>query len=445
VTIEIEEDVRLLRNARFRRLLESRLVGQTAQNALLYSLLILLVKHSGSSIHSTLLVVALTVPAILFGIPAGTLADFLPRRFSLTFGYVARAGVAVALFYYHGDIWYIYALVLLNSTIGQLFSPAEQAAVPTLVRRDQLSAANSLMMLVLVMGQIAGIVMIAPLLIWLIAPEAVFLLCAGLYLVAAYIIGWLATDFEPMPGERPVGMGFIAATREGFHILRTNRRAYLAMVYLVTATALARVLVILLPKYTRDALQIAPEDTVFVAAPAAIGAALGLVFVPIGVRLLGAWRVVLLGFATLLLGMLGLGLVVYVRLFIIKNVDIGFSFLEFDVGVSSVITVAMLLAIPVGFAYTLVAVGTRVVMNEQAPPEAQGRVFAVQTAIGDTLSLVPLLLVGVVAELVGARATLLASAASAMAATGYLTFSRRWGPNEAVKTAEAARQPGVGA
>jgi MFS family permease len=444
VTIDFEDDVRLLKNARFRRLLESRLVGQTAQNALLYSLLILLVKHSGSSIHSTLLIVAITIPAIIFGIPAGTLADFLPRRFSLTFGYLARAGVSAALFYFHGDLWHIYGLVLLNASIGQLFSPAEQAAVPTLVRRDQLSAANSLMMLTLVLGQIAGIVMIAPLLIWLIAPEAVFLLCAGLFLFAAYIIGWLTADFAPLPGERTKGMGFVAAMMEGFHILRNDRRAYLAMLYLVTATALSRVLIILLPKYTRDVLQISPEDTAFVAAPAAIGAALGLVFVPVGVRLFGAWRVVIFGFATLLVGMLGLGLVVYVRDFIIQNFNFGFGFLEFDAGVPSVITMAMLLAIPLGFAYTLVSVGTRVVMNQQAPLEAQGRVFAVQTALGDTLSLLPLLLVGVVADLVGARATLLASAAAAMAATGYLTFSHRWGPRGTLaQTAEPARQPGL--
>ncbi len=443
MTIEFEDDVRLLRNARFRRLLASRLVGQTAQNALLYSLLILLVKHSGSSIHSTLLIVAITIPAIIFGIPAGTLADFLPRRFSLTFGHLARAGVAAALFYYHGDLWHIYGLVLLNSTIGQLFSPAEQAAVPTLVRRDQLSAANSLMMLTLVLGQIAGVVMMAPLLIWLIAPEAVFLVCAGLFLLAAYIIGW-TTDFGPLPGERARGMGFIAATREGFHILRKDRRAYLAMVYLVTATALSRVLIILLPKYTRDVLQISPEDTVFVAAPAAIGAALGLVFVPVGVRALGVWRVVTFGFATLLVGMLGLGLLVYVRDFIIQNVNFGFGFLEFDVGVPSVITMAMLLAIPLGFAYTLVSVGARVVMNQQAPLEAQGRVFAVQAAVGDTLSLLPLLLVGVVADMVGARATLLACAAAAMAATGYLTLSHRWGPSGTpAQAAEPTGQPGL--
>jgi len=443
VTIDVDEDIRLLRNARFRRLLESRLVGQTAQNALLYALLILLVKHSGSSIHSTLLVVALTIPAIVFGIPAGTLADYLPRRLSLTFGYLARAAIAVALFAYHDNLVYIYGLVLIHATIGQLFAPAEQAAVPGLVRREQLSSANSLMMLVLVMGQIGGIVMIAPLLIWLVAPEAVFLVCAALFLVAAYIIGWLATSFEPV--ERVPGMGFLDATREGFRILRTDRRAYLSIVYLVTAIALSRVLIILLPKYTREALQIAPEDTVFVAAPAALGAALGLVLVPVGAKIFGAWRVVIFGFLVLVLGMAGLGLVVLVRDFIVQNFDFGIALLERKVGVSSAITMAMLLAIPIGFAYVLVAVGTRVVMNEQAPPEAQGRVFAVQMAIGDALSLAPLLLVGVVADVVGARATLLASVLAAMLLAGYLTFSRRWGPNTAERVeVEAATQPGVG-
>ncbi|MEO8456332.1 MAG: MFS transporter [Chloroflexota bacterium] len=446
MTIEVQEDIRLLKNARFRRLLESRLVGQTAQNALLYSLLILLVKHSGSSIHSTLLVVALTIPAILFGIPAGTLADYIPRRLSLTVGYLGRALIAVALFVFHGDLVYLYALILVYATIGQLFAPAEQASVPSLVRREQLGAANSLMMLVLVLGQICGIVLISPIMIWLAAPQAVFLVCAALFLLAAYIIGLMASSFEPI--ERTPGMGFIAATREGFHILRTNRKAYLSIVYLVTAIALSRVLIILLPRYTREALQVAPEDTVFVAAPAAIGAALGLVFVPIGAKLFGAWRIVIFGFAVLMLGMAGLGLVVYVRDYIVQNVDFNFGipYVDNRLGVSSAIGVAMLLAVPIGFAYTLVAVGTRVVMNQQAPPEAQGRVFAVQMAIGDALSLVPLLCVGVIADVVGARATLLVAAFAAMVGAGYLTFSTRFGPRDAkAKAAEPAPQPGMGA
>jgi len=96
--------------------------------------------------------------------------------------------------------------------------------------------------------------------------------------------------------------------------------------------------------------------------------------------------------------------------------------------VSSVITVSMLLAVPLGLAFSLVSVAARVVMNERARPEAQGRIFAVQMALGDFLSLLPLLIVGIVADVVGVRATLLASALSAIAAVSYLTFSRRFGP-----------------
>jgi MFS family permease len=358
----------------------------------------------------------------------------------MTIGYLLRAVTAALLFYYSDSLFYIYVLVLVHASIGQLSGPAEAATVPAVVRRDQLPAANSLMMLVLVFGQIMGMVVIAPLLIKLVSADSVFIVSAVLFVAAGYIVGWLASGLSGPPAEKGRTMGFVAATREGFRILRTNRRAYLSMVYLVTAVALSRVLVILLPKYTRDVLQIAPEDTVFIAAPAAIGAGLGLVLVPPLSRLFGAWRIVAFGFAMLLLGLMGLGLVVIVRNFLLENVDLGIGFVEREVGVSSVISVTMLLAIPLGFAFTLVTVASRVVMNEGAPQEAQGRIFAVNQALGDTLSLLPLLLVGVIGELVGVRATLLAATIAAIVATGYLTFSKRFGPRE--PAVEAGAQPG---
>jgi MFS-type transporter involved in bile tolerance (Atg22 family) len=141
----------------------------------------------------------------------------------------------------------------------------------------------------------------------------------------------------------------------------------------------------------------------------------------------------------LLIGLIGLGLIVVVRDFVINRVDLGIGFVEREVGVSSVITMAMLLAIPIGFAMTLVTVASRVVMNEDAPQEAQGRVFAVAQAVGDTLTLLPLLLVGVVGELVGVRLTLLVATSAAALATGLLTFSRRAGPRSG--PGDAAVQP----
>ncbi len=422
------EDVRLLANPRFRRLLESRVLGQTAYNAMLYALLILVVEDTDSSVKSTMLVVAFTLPSIILGIPAGAVADALPKRFTLTLGYLLRAAIAAALIWYRDDLFYIYVLAMASSSVVQFLSPAESATVPTVVRQDQLSAANSLMLFAMMLGQIAGLVVIAPFLIKLGSTEAVFVVSAALFMGATYVVGWMASGFTHEEDVRRPSMGIVEATREGFRILRTNRHAYLAIVYLTTATALTKVLVVLLPKYTRDVLDIATEDTVFVAAPAAIGAAAGLALAPPLIRLAGSWRVVAFGFAVFVLGMMGMGFVVYVRDFIQSNLDFGISFVEEEVGVSSVITVTMLLAMPLGFAFSLVSVAARVVMNEQAPPDAQGRVFAVQGALGDFLSLLPLLLVGVIADVVGVRATLLASAVSAAAAAGFLTFSRRFGP-----------------
>ncbi len=126
--------------------------------------------------------------------------------------------------------------------------------------------------------------------------------------------------------------------------------------------------------------------------------------------------------------MVGLGFIVYVRDFFEAHVNLGISFVEERVGVSSVISMTMILAIPLGLAFTLVSVAGRAVLNEEAPQQVQGRVFAFQGALADTLSLLPLLLVGAVADLVGVRATLLASAVSALALSAYLTFSRRIGP-----------------
>jgi MFS family permease len=304
------------------------------------------------------------------------------------------------------------------------------------------------MMLGLMIGQIGGMVVLAPFLIKLLSPRAVFVACAALFLAATYIVGWLASDFTREQEKRP-RIGFMAATTEGFRILRTSRHAYLSMVYLIVAVALSKVVVILLPEYTENVLNIKPEDAVFVAAPAAIGAGLGLLLVPLMARLFGAWRVVAFGFATFVIGLAALGLVVYVRDFLLENLDLGIGFVEEEVGVSSVITVTMLLAIPLGFAFTLTNVAARVVMNEQAPQEAQGRIFAVQMAIGDALSLIPLLIVGVVADVVGVRATLLAASVAALLATAYLTFSRRFGPEEdtatggpALRESDQAPQPG---
>ena len=126
------------------------------------------------------------------------------------------------------------------------------------------------------------------------------------------MIGWIAGGFSASGGPRLASNGLLALAREGFRILGANRDAYLATVYLTTAIAVSRALVVLLPKYTEDVLNIRAEDTVFVAAPAAIGAGAGLLFAPLLARIIGTSRSVVLGFGLFLLSVIAL-CVVFMR------------------------------------------------------------------------------------------------------------------------------------
>jgi MFS family permease len=435
------EDVRLLANDPFRRLIGSRAVGQIAQSAMLYTLLILVVTEKESSFHSTLLVTAWIIPSIIFGIPAGGLADALPRRPLLVLGYALRAVLIVGMIVYADDVWAIYLLVLGFSTVGQFTGPAESAALPLLVRRDQLAGGNSWMVLSVMVGQALGAVILAPFVLKIFGVRASLGTSATIFVVAALIVS-LVTGLRAgggRAGDQQARSGLLEALTAGWSVLRSSRRAFVALVYMTVVGTLGKALAVLSPHYTRDVLGIDAENAVFVVAPAAIGALVALALTPPLARWFGAAKIAAAGFLLYVLGIAGLGLVVYIRDFIVDNVDIGFTFVEQHVGVSSlsIVTMAMILAIPVGFAATMVGVAGKAILNQEAPEGKQARVFATQTTLSDALSLLPLFAIGGVAELVGVREVLLVAAVIALVAGVYLSVSRRFGPPPQLQPADA--------
>jgi MFS family permease len=421
-------EVGLLANQPLRRLLFARVLAQAAQNSMLYALLILVVVETGSSIYSTLLIVAFTLPSIVLAVPAGIAVDILPKRAVMVAGNLLRAVIVGALIFYRGDIWSVYLLALAFSAVGQFFAPAESASLPALVGRHQLTGANALMNFVLMAGQVAGMVVLAPFLLKTVGDVPVFMLATLLFIWAAWVVAQVSGIRPPERDEPETAPGFMEAAAKGWELIRTNRKVFLSIVYLAIALTLGKVLVILAPQYTEEVLKIEPEDTVFVAAPAAIGMVAGLALAPLLARIIGTWRVVALGFLVFVLALIGLGLVVYIRDFVEENLHIGLSYLEERGGVPGVITMAMILAVPIGLAFSLVGVGARAVLNQEAPPGMQGRVFATQTALADLASLLPLLVVGAIAELVGVRAMLLTVAILALVLATYLTFAPRFRP-----------------
>jgi MFS family permease len=94
--------------------------------------------------------VAVTLPWLLFALPAGALADRVDRRIAMVAANVVRAAAVVALAVAlvlglessTGAIWALYAVALLLGTAETVYDTAAQSILPQVVPRDRLPRAN---------------------------------------------------------------------------------------------------------------------------------------------------------------------------------------------------------------------------------------------------------------------------------------------------------------
>lgn len=392
-------------NLRFRRFSVARLLSHTGQNAALFALLVLVVNRTGSSIHSSLLVLSYIVPSILAGPAAGLAVDVLSRRMLLILTNLARAGVCLGYLLSDRGPLAVYATAMALAVISQFSSPAESAAVPALVRREQLVGANAVLNFIGTVAQVLGMVVLAPLILKLSTDAVLFSSLLALFLLAALF----AFGIPGLPEERAAGparrdLDLRAAFREAWAALRADRAAYTAMVQVVLTNASLPVLVALVPMYIRDIVGVAAENAVYVFAPAAVGIVLGLRLVPALARRVSTPALVSAGFALFVAGLAALA-------FNPELVRLAASADPVPLGpdrlVYSPLTLTALLAFPLGFAYAVVLVAARTVLYERTPSPVHGRLFAVQGMLGALGSIAPLVLTGVLAYLFGTRAVLL--------------------------------------
>ncbi|MCX7671930.1 MAG: MFS transporter, partial [Anaerolineae bacterium] len=158
----------VLANHHFRSLWAAQWLAQIGQNAINFIQLILIEQLTGSTVQIGITILAFTLPGVLFSPPAGVVADRVPKKWVLVASNLSRT--LVALSYLLPLAWLaggwrllaIYALTFLMSTLSQFFAPAEAAMIPLLVGEQRLLTANSLFSLTMVLSQMAGLVILGP-------------------------------------------------------------------------------------------------------------------------------------------------------------------------------------------------------------------------------------------------------------------------------------------
>ena len=138
----------LLKIGPFRNLWIAQLLSQTSHNGIHYVELLMIAQLTESTGHVGLMILAFTLPAVLFSAVAGEVVDRFPKRRVLVASNALRVLLAlsyiVALKLFSGAplIVWVYTATFLTSAIAQFFAPAEGATIPLLVGRKRLITAR---------------------------------------------------------------------------------------------------------------------------------------------------------------------------------------------------------------------------------------------------------------------------------------------------------------
>jgi len=139
--------VELLRGNRdFRHLWTGRLISQTGDWFNSVALFTLLLNLTGSGEAVGLVLIIKLLPQFFVGPMAGVVADRFNRKTIMIWADVLRGLLVFGfLFVKHpNQVWIVYLLAALEIILSSFFEPAESAAVPMIVKRRELIAANAL-------------------------------------------------------------------------------------------------------------------------------------------------------------------------------------------------------------------------------------------------------------------------------------------------------------
>lgn len=141
---DLWELVRGRRNFRF--VAGASLISLTGDWILQVGLVYRVYAITGAPLASALLMLAAILPQLALGSVAGVWADRWDRRRTMIATNWLMALLLVPLAFIHGrsTIWMAFPVAFAESMVQQLFAPAEQALLPTLVDEQQLVTANAL-------------------------------------------------------------------------------------------------------------------------------------------------------------------------------------------------------------------------------------------------------------------------------------------------------------
>lgn len=390
----------LLRIKPFRNLWFAQALSQTAHNGIHFVELIMIARLTQSSGHVGLMILAFSLPAVLFSATAGVVVDRFPKRQILFYSNLVRIFAAlsyiVALHVLQGRplLLWVYSITFLASAIGQFFAPAETATIPALVGRRRLLTANSLFNLTMTGTQVLGLIILFPLLVktgeQILGPgrglDLSFAIVAVFYAIAAWLVRNLPAD-APQPvtvDETSALRKALREVQEGWSYIRDHKLLWVPLINLSMTATLVYILATVAPNFAFHVLEVSQEDAVYIFAPAGAGMVLG-------TFLIGRFGHRLRRESISNAGIIAQGVIVG---------TLGLAGWLWPGSVQLILIVSSL-ALLLGFGFAAIGIPAQTMLQERTPARFRGRVFSVQFLLANLLSIPPMLFAGTLADRIG--------------------------------------------
>ncbi len=404
MTSAISEYKPVLNIPGFRRLWLAQLLSLTAQNGIHFVQLVLIERLTGQSLQIGLMIAAFSLPPVIFSFVAGTVIDRVPKKYIIIFANFFRALLAFSYIFtlqwfdtYPGVLLLIvYVITFLGSSMGSFYNPSVLAKLPLLVGEEKLVVSNSLFNITAALSQLMGLIIIAPAAVKLFGLMGAFALMGSFYFVAFLLVLKLPRDRGHKKAGKMTSMSKMwHEVREGWLFVVRHRPVYLSVMQLTLVASLLMILAMIAPGFSARVLGLAPEDAVYIFAPAGVGMLLAIFFLgkagnKLPVRMMQSIMLILTTFS---FGML--------------------AFISFDytaskipnVQVSDYVSTTMLLVgltmVPLGFSLYIINTLAQTELQRRTPMALRGRVFTVQFMMASLVGLAPLLIAATLADLVG--------------------------------------------
>lgn len=420
----------VLKNRNFLILWSGQMFSQLADKVYLV-LMIALIANRFQAEDQTIsgwvssIMIAFTVPAVLFGSIAGVYVDRWSKKTVLVATNLLRGGFVFALPFllwltkgwspWSGlpvGFYILLGITFLVSTLTQFFAPAEQSTIPLVVEKRHLLSANSLYTTTMMASVIIGFAVGEPLLAIADTIAASLgltavgigkeLVVASGYVIAGLILILLQikekSNSISTNGDGPVEQPHVFADiRDGLRYLGQQHRVRGALIQLVLLFSVFAALAVLAVRLAEVIPEIKSSQFGFLLAAGGVGLAIGAAFVGQFGQRFPHSRLSLYGSLGMAVALLGLAFF------------------------SSHLLPTLLLITLLGTFAALVGVPMQTTIQEETPEDMRGKVFGLQNnAINIALSL-PLALAGVAETFFGLRIVFL-GLAGLMIAGGVLTW-----------------------